>query len=668
MHLKTIEQSGSDHDILTEEGHSLMDEAIQHHQDIIERYQTYIEHHLAAIERHKAFILALKSRRNTYAPIARSLPPEILCRIFYFAREQIANINEEDTYEDDEPFDPLSWIAVSHVCCHWRNVALASPSLWACPPLENTRWTNEMVERSKDATLDIYLDIPYSFITSTPVCITGLRLVLSEHSQRIRHISVRANEMSQWEDMKQLLSKASATQLESIELCSSYVVSKVEIKDPTPVFDFDSYFPQELPKLRELQLHYFVVNWSPRSSFLSTLTSLNLDGTLPSPHLTWKDFMDVLKVMSHLEVLQLTDCFPVCPDPEQAVHNASYGFAYLNHLRTLSICCDPQEGAIFLSCITLPQTATIRIDCCVNLNVISLVESVDFSSMFRSLAELYSSMPPPKFQTLMLLPPATPLPGARLELFANALTDEQMIRIHDGEETIPHLDLTITWPSRYPLDMVGTKAAIDMFSSGLPFQDIVHVAFAENAHGFGARTFANTVGGLSRVRSILTTGSAGRILVDALLLDTRLEGSQPLLLFSKLRFPNLSSLYFYETRFGPSDACKEEPESDLRYLPVDSLITCLVERFARSGTRLAKLKFRRCRRLMKNDINLLELQDIVGYLDWDREVLFSDSDSEDDSDDSDDSDSDEDEWKEDEGEDEDEDESDDPEEDEDYIG
>ncbi|KAF9233837.1 hypothetical protein BU15DRAFT_53347, partial [Melanogaster broomeanus] len=54
-------------------------------------------------------------------------------------------------------------LVASHVCQHWRNVALSTPSLWAAIPILHVRPPYEhvstLLERSKGLPIDILTDI-----------------------------------------------------------------------------------------------------------------------------------------------------------------------------------------------------------------------------------------------------------------------------------------------------------------------------------------------------------------------------------------------------------------------------------------------------------------------------------------------------------------------------
>lgn len=98
-------------------------------------------------------IRALRTRRNTLAPINR-FPPEILANVFAYSLPKIYP-RPDPSKENDEPYN---WIAVTHVSRHWRNVALDNPILWSVLQFQVVRWVHEMVRRSGNTPLFIYLE------------------------------------------------------------------------------------------------------------------------------------------------------------------------------------------------------------------------------------------------------------------------------------------------------------------------------------------------------------------------------------------------------------------------------------------------------------------------------------------------------------------------------
>lgn len=90
----------------------------------------------------------LRARLNALLPIAR-LPPEILGEIFSFyllATKAIDSWSSQD----------YRWLVVTHVCHHWREVALNTPGLWTVIAVPgNLERTQAYISRSKQAPLRI---------------------------------------------------------------------------------------------------------------------------------------------------------------------------------------------------------------------------------------------------------------------------------------------------------------------------------------------------------------------------------------------------------------------------------------------------------------------------------------------------------------------------------
>ncbi|TCD68945.1 hypothetical protein EIP91_009335 [Steccherinum ochraceum] len=106
-------------------------------------------------------IVSLKTKRNTLVPINR-LPPEILAEVFRLCT-RILDIfippSREwfDEFKNDRFIYP--WIALTHVCHHWRYTALATPDLWGTIHLGATSSDvrKAFVARAKFAPL--YIDV-----------------------------------------------------------------------------------------------------------------------------------------------------------------------------------------------------------------------------------------------------------------------------------------------------------------------------------------------------------------------------------------------------------------------------------------------------------------------------------------------------------------------------
>jgi hypothetical protein len=88
-------------------------------------------------------VVALKHALNTRSVINK-LPRELLALIF---------LSVLPTSWETSSINFSSLIFITHVCSHWRSVALDTPSLWAVLPCHTDRQTAEALQRAGDHTL-----------------------------------------------------------------------------------------------------------------------------------------------------------------------------------------------------------------------------------------------------------------------------------------------------------------------------------------------------------------------------------------------------------------------------------------------------------------------------------------------------------------------------------
>lgn len=99
-------------------------------------------------------VLHARARINACSKIA-AIPPELLSSIFLHASLE----DEAVEIGDSRPrFESRSRVRISHVCRAWRNLALATPSLWAQIDNHHTTPYEEYVVRSQGAPATLRLD------------------------------------------------------------------------------------------------------------------------------------------------------------------------------------------------------------------------------------------------------------------------------------------------------------------------------------------------------------------------------------------------------------------------------------------------------------------------------------------------------------------------------
>ncbi|KAI0310567.1 hypothetical protein OF83DRAFT_852943 [Amylostereum chailletii] len=90
--------------------------------------------------------------RNTLSLISR-LPPELLARIFSFLFTEFASGSSSSTSPGKSTI-PV-WLAATHVCGLWRQVALDNPSLWSHNIGAIRGWVPEQLSRSQQVPISI---------------------------------------------------------------------------------------------------------------------------------------------------------------------------------------------------------------------------------------------------------------------------------------------------------------------------------------------------------------------------------------------------------------------------------------------------------------------------------------------------------------------------------
>jgi hypothetical protein len=564
--------------ISADEGHKLIDEAIKQRR--------------ASILALKLQISDLQSQRNYFAPICR-LPSEILCKIFYFVKTPLRYMDRDRSFK---------WIRLTHVCRHWRNIAIASPTLWANDPwpLRNIPFLKEKLSRSKGVPLEIYNQ---AGITNWPEALRGLEL-LFECSQRIKHLSIDFDAI-RWPELQDILPK-SAPQLESLSLNNFFF--------PTSSLKRVLY---DTPKLRHLALTYFQIDWCSSSHFKHALTYLKLHDIEPRP--TWKQFIDMLKGLPDLEVLDLVEALPTHTDEKVS---SDFGSINLSSLRTLSLdYLKPREVQTFLSYITFPAATQVNIRCVDNkLSDLQAHLPGCLSAFVHSI----SNMLPPdiSFQTLILSSKLTGFSELiiHFKLFIDALEGGRMLH---NNSTVPHFDVGFCWSTPRSSIVEDTSAVLnDVFNSdmGILLQNISHLHLDESTQLFNRDTLANVAAKLPNVRFLMVSEQLHSIVEDLLQSGTGIDDTGSADSASgALYFPALSSIYLHVPKNKKYNTSRNYPYS----LPIESLYRCLVRRH-KASAKIEKLTLKYWRKLGKDDIDLLK--EIVPDVIWDNKETSSDND------------------------------------------
>ena len=246
----------------------------------------------------------------------------------------------------------LGWITVTHVCRHWRQVALSNPNLWANIVFDlGAEWAEQMLERSKAA--------PISYCRSLlPKVHKGKGKALDDPATLRKHLShIQRLKVSGDRDILSLAFSAPtapAPHLESLELISTTV-------EPLFILPAD-LFSLQASRLRHLNLFSCSIPWD--SFLLRDLTHLEIH--VPTTYAILRPFeqsripsmdrlLSILEAMPSLQVLTLANCLPYPHYTNRVVP--------LQYLTKLSL-----EGLLSqvistLKQVSLPGSASLSLRC-----------------------------------------------------------------------------------------------------------------------------------------------------------------------------------------------------------------------------------------------------------------------------------------------------------------
>ncbi|KAF8432459.1 hypothetical protein L210DRAFT_3763916 [Boletus edulis BED1] len=290
--------------------------------------------------RQKSVFSNLHTLRNPY-PFVSRLPTETLQDIFiHCARD----------YHYHQGLYPTksvpSWVNVSHVCRHWRNVALESPTLWSYLFIISRRWTEVLLARSKQASLKIRVSLVSRKIQE----LSCVGMVMN-HVERIQELLLYLPASF---DHSQVLSKLSsrAPRLRNLDI----TVEDPSGEWPSLLFDGDP------PALRTLQLVACPV---PLHSFrLNALTVLRLVNVPVQFQQNTEEFLAALSCMHDLKHLFLYHALPSATGfLSSAVFKAFQKKIDLTHLSRLWIGAPLSTTVTLLSCINIPLKTQVRLEC-----------------------------------------------------------------------------------------------------------------------------------------------------------------------------------------------------------------------------------------------------------------------------------------------------------------
>ncbi|KAL1949333.1 hypothetical protein VTO73DRAFT_8214 [Trametes versicolor] len=263
------------------------------------------------IDTYARAIIDLKSRLNTLTPIG-SLPPELLSEILV-----CGVIDEDDRYPSDHYSTRLAWIKLTHICRHFRSVALSTPRFWSRLRLTKSDVFAELLARSKSAPLHIKAHIDMS--TNRGDRTLALEMLLP-HSHRIKELHIDGpSKLLQSFCTKTISPFDTLEKLDLLAAFDGYSIRPSEhdmrLRVAAPILA--SSGPP--PRLRHLELRRFPFRWDDpffSSQTLTTLVVTGIDGrsargnTFPDVGSFDMLFSTLEALAPRLEALTIEDAIP----------------------------------------------------------------------------------------------------------------------------------------------------------------------------------------------------------------------------------------------------------------------------------------------------------------------------------------------------------------------
>ncbi|KZV61538.1 hypothetical protein PENSPDRAFT_739828 [Peniophora sp. CONT] len=193
----------------------------------------------------------------------------------------------------------LEWTRVTHVCSHWRRVALENAILWTTIPLSLcTPWLQELLLRSRSLPLNVTIPCDANW--------DAVETIISDCIHRIRSITAERGSAI----INTILSRYPAPLLEILDIDQS--TANV---DP---FTIPADIHTTIPRLKHLSIS--AVAFPPDMQYLAPLQLTHLSILTATVIPATTELCGLLQALRRVEFLQLENCLPaasedICSQP-----------------------------------------------------------------------------------------------------------------------------------------------------------------------------------------------------------------------------------------------------------------------------------------------------------------------------------------------------------------
>lgn len=317
-----------------------------------QQIDTAIACRMQALERVTDELLALRIKRNRIAPSISCLPPEILASIFVEVVLS-ARLARRSTYSSQVAVAGIRWLYMTHVCKHWRDVALGTAHLWSHLPLQHPiDCVQEFIRRSSTAPLHVVSEISIFEPADLALC-----KLLSPEVYRIQELSLAISRSLCQQLEAQIPAISDAPLLK--RLCLTKCSSPSEEPDPESFW----FSNAALEHLEDLELAYFSVSFI-RPFFRPTLTRLAVRFNSQQPQETRLGAAQWIEILTQIPLLQelvLESAVPVPPSGtfvQPPLHDG-LSLPYLRNLKLTDYATGSTEYAALVAQLNIPPLCDI---------------------------------------------------------------------------------------------------------------------------------------------------------------------------------------------------------------------------------------------------------------------------------------------------------------------
>ena len=296
------------------------------------------------MDMHNAAIIKIKTSLNTLVPMS-TLPAEILADIFQI-------VVQTDRLRAVGTSPPYAWVAITHVCTHWREVALSTPTLWNYIVLPcRLQCVREMLARSQGVPLSIH----HRAVTTRRRTedLQSLQAALAAiHRVRLLRLFLP------WETYRKVSSLllAPAPLLTQMHVSTPNMLSCIGRAPPVLPLDQPTH-----PALATLDLSAYSVSW-PQLATCSNLRHFSVHYApfmRPTLH-TVAEVLETLRGMPLLETLNLSNVL-LSPLPQFSDPTRQPLTVNLPHLEHFTLCGEAAPSAGLLDNVHHPNTTRLTL-------------------------------------------------------------------------------------------------------------------------------------------------------------------------------------------------------------------------------------------------------------------------------------------------------------------